>query len=163
MRFLYCAVIILCSLFLGIEAAERHKQCCKIISDFCGLCLHMQSCIRYEQTEPELIMQSYTADSTSLSECQEAILQGCTFHEAWAEVTASAGIKTLTEAEISAIKEMGERLGMCDCEGELARLKRINSQLESCLQKRTNEIEAKRRLCISCGLFAGIFISIIII
>lgn len=163
MRFLYCAVIVFCSMLLGIEAAEKHKYCCKMIADMCGLCLHMQSCIRYEQTEPEMIMQSFISDSQLFCGLRDDILHGAGFHEAWLKMTSSGCMRMLTESEFTAVSEMGMRLGMCDCEGEIARLGRIYSQLEFCLNKRMNELDAKRRICLACGLLAGVFISIIII
>ena len=163
MRFLCCAVVILCSLLIGIETARKYKLCCDVLSDMCALCLHMHGCIRYERTEPEMIMQSFIANSSSLKQCIESILIGSSFHDAWFEINSHKEICMLAENEKTLVKEMGERLGMCDIEGELSRLERINLQLELCLQKRQSELESKKRLCLTYGLLAGVFISILII
>lgn len=163
MRILCCAIVILCSLLAGVETARKHKLNCDVLNDICKLCLHMQSCIKYERTEPEMIMQSFAANTAPLSECITSIKQGYSFHDAWTDMTENGYIKILCSNERLLVAEMGEKLGMCDTEGELARLSRLSLQLESCLQKRHTELESKRRLCITYGLLAGIFISIIII
>ncbi len=161
MRILSLLAVIVCSLLIGAELVRRQRLGRDILAQACELCLFMQSCVRYEQTAPDVILRSFGKKSVLAADTLISIDSGADFHSAWKKALEKH--KSILDCEeYSLVLSMVDDLGRTDISGETMRLSHVYRRLDELHRKRCAELEAKTRTCISVSLLAGVFIAIML-
>ena len=162
---LFCSLLlVLCSGMVGIELWRRQVRRKDILDELHSLCLHMMSCVRYERTEPELMICTFSdPDDFLIHICREHIMQGDEFAEAWAHMLTDTAASVLNTEEKKLISELGCRLGRTDAEGELARLMHISERLNILHQRQCDLCRQHGKVYITTGFLAGVLIMLFII
>jgi len=157
-------IIVCCSGLVGIELYLNQRRRCDLIAMMQSLCLHMTACVRYQRTEPDMIIFSFTQDKYSvIEECSKSLNDGKSFFDAWRGVTENKIVKSLSIDEKSVISEMGLNFGKNDSEGEIARLQYIYERLGGMYSKRSEICEQQGKMYIVSGFLVGVLIMIFVI
>ena len=162
MKLSAAVTVIVCSVMTGLELYRRRRQVCELLSQAAGFCLYMQSCIRYEQSVPEKMMNTYPSDNALFRSCRAKLSCGCSFAEAWS-IAVKENALFLPHEEFELIMHLGSELGKTDITGELMRIERIYSRLDELHSIHRGELEKDRRLYLSVSLLSGIFITLMMI
>ena len=113
---------------------------------------------------PERIIIAFCNEKCILLNiCIKYLEKGYGFSEAWREMMKESTLELLDTEEKELIAELGGGMGRCDIEGEIARINRIMSRIEKFYNRRADEENEKKRMCISLGVLVGVFILIILL
>jgi len=164
MKILAGIVLVFCCGMVGMELYIRQARVRDLVGDMLDFCLHMSTCVRYQQTLPNAILLSFNETNNSvLSLCKNNIQNAQNFNQAWSNMLTHPLFRLLTGEEFNLIKQLGCGFGYTDCAGETARLEHIYERLDMLYQRRQDSCSRQGKSYLTVGFLTGMIIMIFMI
>ncbi len=154
-------LIILSCTMIGAELYNRQRIAKRILHEVYQLAVHILNYVRFDRSDPESILRSFCSEDHKLTQkCISQIDYGFELSEAW---SIAADNPALTAAEKETVLELLCQFGQLDLDGEISRLKRLEYELETLYNHRSEECVRNRKLYLSSGILSGVLIVLLMI
>lgn len=159
-------LIILSGFLIGVQYLKKLNTRNKSIAFFIKILKEMNILIEYtHSTIPQILKQCIDLKNDKfLRECVEKINYGESLKEAWeTTVKDSSDEMCLGEEEIKILTDFASCLGETDVYGQISNIKFYIERLENRLCDLNKQTKEKGKVTMSCCIFSGIIIVILLL